>query len=102
MSKRLELLEQAIAKGTEDPFVRYARALELHSLGRREDALDALADVRERHPDYVPTYLMAGQLAIALDRIDDAQTWLTRGIEVATQAGDAHARAEMQRALDAM
>lgn len=102
MTQRLELLERLIAKGTDDPFVRYARALELRSLERHEDALAALGEVRERHPDYVPSYLMAGQLAIALGRAEDAKDWLARGIEVATRAGDDHALSEMRRALDTL
>lgn len=102
MTRRLELLERMIAKGTDDPFVRYARALELRSLERNEDALVALGEVRERHPDYVPSYLMAGQLAIALGRAEDARDWLARGIEVATRVGDDHALSEMRRALDTL
>ena len=102
MTKRLELLERAIAKGTQDPFVRYAHAMELRSLGRGDDALTALLDVRERHPEYVPSYLMAGQLAIELGRAEEARDWLVRGAEVAARAGDAHALSEMQRALDTL
>jgi predicted Zn-dependent protease len=98
-SRRLDLLERMIEKGTDDPFVRYARALELRSLGREDEALRALGEVRDRHPDYVPSYLMAGQIAIALGHAEDARAWLTRGVEVATRAGDDHALAEMQRAL---
>lgn len=102
MSKRLDLLERMIEKGTDDPFVRYARALELRSLGRNEDALAALGEVRERHPDYVPSYLMAGQIALALGRAQDAKDWLARGVEVATRVGDDHALSEMRRALDTL
>lgn len=102
MSKRLELLERMIAKGTDDPFVRYARALELRSLERNDEALAALAEVRERHPDYVPCYLMAGQIAIALGRAQEAKDWLTLGVDVATRVGDDHALSEMRRALDTL
>ena len=102
MSKRLQMLERMIEKGAEDPFVRYARAMELRSLERHDDALAALAEVRERHPDYVLCYLMAGQIAIALGRAQDARDWLARGIEVATRVGDDHALSEMRRALDAL
>jgi predicted Zn-dependent protease len=102
MNARLEKLEQLIAKGTRDPFVRYARALELRAMGRLEEALAALGEVRTLHPDYVPTFLMAGQIATQLDRVDDARTWLQQGIAAAKAARDEHARTELQAALDAL
>jgi predicted Zn-dependent protease len=102
MNARLDKLEQLIAKGTRDPFVRYARALELRGLGRLDEALSALSEVRELHPEYVPTFLMAGQIATQLDRVDEARDWLQRGIAAAKAARDEHARTELQQALDAL
>ncbi|MDD9932484.1 MAG: tetratricopeptide repeat protein [Myxococcales bacterium] len=102
MSKRLEMLEKMIEKGTDDPFVRYARALELRSAGRLDETMAAFEDVRTRHPDYVPTYLMAGQVAIELERDADARAWLEQGLERAQAAGDEHARSELQQALDGL
>jgi tetratricopeptide (TPR) repeat protein len=102
MSKRLEMLEKLIDRGTSDPFVRYARALELRSLGRLEETLAAFEEVRKLHPDYVPTFLMAGQVAIELDRGDEARAWLQQGLQVAQAQGDEHARSELQQALDTL
>ena len=100
MNKRLQMLERMIEQGTRDPFVRYARALELRSLGELERALAALDEVRTLHPDYVPTYLMAGQIAGQLGRSEDARAWLSQGITAAQAARDEHARSELQAALD--
>ena len=102
MNKRLERLERMIAQGTQDPFVRYARALELRGQGELEAALAALAEVRTLHPDYVPTFLMAGQIATELDRVADARAWLEQGLVAAKAARDEHARSELQSALDAL
>ena len=101
-SKRLLMLEKMIAAGTRDPFVRYARALELRGQGELEAALAALAEVKALHPEYVPTFLMAGQIATELDRNDDARSWLSEGLRAAVAAGDEHARSELQTALDAL
>ena len=101
-SKRLQMLEALIDKGSQDPFVRYARALELRGLGEPQAALDALAEVRALHPRYVPTFLIAGQLALELGRMEDARTWLTEGVELAKAERDEHARSELQSALDAL
>lgn len=102
MNKRLAMLESMIAKGTTDPFVRYARALELRSEGRLDDALAALDEVRSLHPQYVPTFLMAGQIAVTLEQPELARSWLAQGIDVAKAARDEHARSELQSALDAL
>lgn len=101
-NKRLQMLEAMIAKGTQDPFVRYARALELRGLGEAESALRALEEVRTLHPRYVATYLMGGQLAVELGLGDAARTWLEDGIVIAKAERDEHARSELQTALDAL
>ncbi|HJL22047.1 MAG TPA: tetratricopeptide repeat protein, partial [Polyangiaceae bacterium LLY-WYZ-15_(1-7)] len=86
MSQRLDMLDQMIAKGSDDPFVHYARAMELRSLERLEDARAAFAEVAERFPTYVPTYLMAAQVCEQLAQEDDARSWAERGIEKAKAA----------------
>ena len=101
-NKRLTMFDKLIAQGTRDPFVRYARALELRGLGELETALQALSEVRALHPDYVPTFLMAAQVATQLDRFDEARSWLTQGLDVATASRDEHARSELQAALDSL
>lgn len=99
--KRLAMFEQVIAKGTDDPFVYYGRAMELRSLGRLDDALEAFGEVRSKFPDYVPTYLMAGQVCEELDRSDDARAWYDQGLEVSA-GKDAHAHSELSAARDAL
>jgi predicted Zn-dependent protease len=101
-NKRLTMLEAMIAKGTTDPFVRYARALELRGLERLEEAATAFDELRTLHPRYVPTYLMAGQTLVSLGRTEDARAWLTHGIEVAREERDEHAKSELQQALDTL
>ena len=102
MNKRLEMLDKMIEQGSKDPFVRYARALELRSLGELERALAALDEVRALHPEYVPTFLMAGQIAAQLGQVERARELYAQGIEVARAARDEHARSELQAALDGL
>lgn len=99
MSDRLAMIEKMIAAGSEDPFHHYARAMELRSLGRLEDALGAFGEVRDRFGGYVPTYLMAGQVALELDLDEDAVAWLEAGIQQAKKAGDGHAEGELSQLL---
>ncbi len=102
MSKRLEMLEKMIEKGSSDPFHHYARALELRSLERNAEALEALEGVRESFPAYVPTYLIAAQLALELQQPEAAKTWLTQGTEKAKADGDEHALSEITSLLESL
>ena len=99
MSDRLALIEKMIAGGKADAFTYYARAMELRSQGRMEEALTAYAQVSADFPAYVPTYLMAGQVAVELARDEEAAAWFSRGIQAAREAGDQHALGELQAAL---
>lgn len=102
MSKRLELFDKLIAQGTSDPFHYYARALELRSIARRDEALLALCDVTSRFPDYVPSYLMAAQLAAELGDAARARELATAGVLAARRAGDEHALSELTALLDGL
>ena len=94
-SKRLELVEKTIAAGSKDPFHFYARAMELRSLGRKDAAMGAFTELREKFGAYVPTYLMAAQLSQELGRTDDARTWAEAGSVAARAARDDHALSEL-------
>jgi hypothetical protein len=98
-SKRLEFLSKMAASGNEDPFVSYGLAMEYRSLSRLEEALATFEALRTRSPEYVPMYLMCGQMLESMGRADDARTWLTSGIAAARAKGDSHALSELEAAL---
>jgi tetratricopeptide (TPR) repeat protein len=102
MSQRLALFDKLIAKGTQDPFVYYGRAMELRTLGRSAEALDAFQDMRQRFPSYVPQYLMAGQLAQEIGDLVLAREVIDQGLRHAQAAGDSHAHSELSSALAAL
>lgn len=99
MSKRLDTFDTMIAKGSTDPFVHYARAMELRSLERTDEALAAFTSVAERFPAYVPTYLMGAQVAEQLGRTQDARRFLETGVSAARAAGDSKALSELSGML---
>ena len=96
---RIASLRALIAKAPQDPFPRYGLAMELKSRGEIEASATAFDELIAAFPDYVPSYLMAGGVASQLGRKDQARVLFTRGIDVATQRGDSHARGELQSAL---
>ena len=102
MSKRLELFDKLIAGGSSDPFHHYARAMELRSLGQAEAALLGFSAACTQFPDYVPSYLMAAQLAQELGQLAAAREHATAGMAAATRAGNEHALSELTALLDGL
>jgi predicted Zn-dependent protease len=101
-SKRLEFLQKHTASGAADAFAWYGLAMEYRALDRHDEALAAFVSLRDKSPDYVPMYLMCGQMLEKLGRMDDARQWLTAGIEAARTKGDSHALGELEGALTAL
>lgn len=101
MNKRLIMLERLASSGTADSFALYGLAMEYRKEGRTEDALTAFQTLRDKDPDYLPMYLMAGQLLSEADRNAEARTWLEAGIALASRKGDTKAKSELMSALDA-
>jgi Tfp pilus assembly protein PilF len=98
--ERIAKLKEFLARNPNDSFSRYALAMELAGSGQTHQAAALLEELIDSDPTYVPAYQQLGYLYQTLDRRDDAVAILTRGMQVATEQGDLHARDEMQEALD--
>jgi predicted Zn-dependent protease len=83
-----------------DPFPRYGLAMEYKNLGDHAEARGCFSELEKSHPDYVPQYLMHGQLLVELGERAEAKRVFTAGIERAAQARNFHAQSEMQAALE--
>ncbi len=99
---RESMLRKFIDQKPDDPFPRYALAIELMNGGRAEDAVTVFAALVERIPGYVATYLHYAATLGKLGRRDEARSVLGAGIERARAAGDGHALGELQGALAAL
>jgi tetratricopeptide (TPR) repeat protein len=100
MSKRLAYLEKITSEGSTDPFHWYCLAQEYRTLERYDDALKTFVALAQRNPDYVPMYLMCGQMLEKMERYMDAKSFLSKGIETAKKKGDSHALGELESALE--
>jgi tetratricopeptide (TPR) repeat protein len=98
---RVETLKGFIAQRPEDPFPRYALAMEYKNGGRLDEARETFEALMRSHPAYTAAYLHAGNTLVALGRRADARAVYQRGIDACTLAGDSHARGELQGALAA-
>jgi tetratricopeptide (TPR) repeat protein len=99
---RIDALLAFIAQKPNDPFPRYALALEYKNGGRLDDAWKTFEALMAAQPDYTAAYLHAGNTLVALGRKADAGDVYRRGIEVCQRRGDTHARGELEGALETL
>jgi predicted Zn-dependent protease len=99
---RKEQIEEMLALDPDDSFLRYGLAMEHVSAGQDEEAARQLLELTRRDPDYIATYLQAGQTLVRLGRDDEARAVLETGIAVATRKGNEHAAGEMSGLLAAL
>lgn len=99
---RAKAFRSFIAKKPDDPFPRYGLAMELLGQGDPAGAIAEFDHLLMHFPDYVPTYLMAGNTLATAGQRDRAIEVLRRGVATATRAGNAHAASELNAALAAL
>lgn len=99
---RIATFKSFIEKKPDDPFPRYGLAMEYRNTGKYEKAQAEFDVLVERFPDYLATYLMAGNNLEDLERREDAKKIYRQGVERCRKQGDAHTASELQAALDAL
>jgi predicted Zn-dependent protease len=100
--QRIEAFRAFVARSPDDAFARYSLAMALRSAGRLEEAVAEFQESVRRKPDYVPTYLMLGQVLEGMGRAAGAADAYEKGVEAARRVGDGHAQAEIGGALEAL
>jgi len=96
---RRQMLEEFVAKKPDDAFSRYGLAMECMNSGDAVAADTHFRALIERNADYIPAYLMYGQLLARESRTGEAKQVLTIGIAAASKKADDHARSEMETLL---
>jgi len=99
---RIEQLRKFIVASPDDPFARYALALELKGKGDASAAARELHELLERKPDYLAAYQQLGMLLTTLDRVEEARDALVRGQEIARRQGNTHTLSELTQALETL
>jgi tetratricopeptide (TPR) repeat protein len=97
--RRLDVLLGFLNDDPTDPFTLFAVASEFRKLGDIEQALAYFNRLIDGHPTYVGAYYHLGKLLESIGRKEDAIAMYTRGIHVAEEQRDVHARAELQDVL---
>ena len=96
---RRQVLEEFVQKSPADAFSRYGLAMECVSTGDASAAIRNFDLLLQQHADYIPAYLMYGQLLVRESRPEEAKPILTTGIAAAAKKGDQHAASEMEALL---
>lgn len=97
---RRQMLEEFVARKPDDAFSRYGLAIECMNNGDPAAADTHFRALLERSPDYIPAYLIYGQLLARESRTGEAKQVLSTGIAAAAKKGDQHARSEMEALLN--
>ena len=99
---RIDQLRTFLQQDPDQPFPRYALALELKSRGDPKAAVTELEELLRRAPDYLAAYLQLGMLLQGENRLADARGVLERGQQVARKQGNSHTLSELTSALEAL
>jgi Flp pilus assembly protein TadD len=99
-SERLRKLQEMLQKQPDDAFLLYGIAMEYKKAGQMKEALAQLDRVIAVDPGYCYAYYQKGLVLEETGDINAARNAYRTGIEMAGQKGDAHARSELQAALD--
>ncbi|HKF53035.1 MAG TPA: tetratricopeptide repeat protein [Candidatus Acidoferrales bacterium] len=99
-ANRRQMLEKFVEKNPLDAFARYGLAMECAKEGDAASAETHFKQLLGDHAEYVAAYYQFGRLLALSNRIAEAREIFSAGIARAAQAGDEHARQELQAALD--
>lgn len=96
---RMAILRSFAEKRPQDPFPRYALAMELKTAGDTAGAWQLFEPLIAEHPDYLASYAPAAEVAIELGQRERAREIFGKGIDAAGRRNDGHARDHLEAAL---
>jgi tetratricopeptide (TPR) repeat protein len=96
-NSRIDTLKQLLEQNPGATFARYGLAMEYVKGGELEAAIAEFHAIVASEPAYSAAYFHGGQTLEKLGRLEEARQLYRQGI---ARTGDAHARSEMQAALD--
>jgi tetratricopeptide (TPR) repeat protein len=97
---RLDTLRAMLEQDPANTFARYGLATELKNTGDLAGAILEFERLLSANANYSAAFFHGGQTLEKLGRLAEAKVWYTRGLQATVNANDAHAKAEMQAALD--
>jgi Tfp pilus assembly protein PilF len=95
---RLAALLGFLEDDPDDPFTRFALALEYVKEGQEESGLEVFESLVGDRPDYVGTYYHLAALYRRLGNIESAKKTYELGIREAVRQADRHSESELRSA----
>ncbi|MFT4733360.1 MAG: tetratricopeptide (TPR) repeat protein [Algoriphagus sp.] len=95
--ERMKLLLDFLVQEPEDPFNRYAVAMELMKSDKQR-AVEHLEVLIREHATYLPTYYQLAQLYFDEDALEDAEKIYLKGIALAESQNNQKIEAELRGA----
>ena len=93
-------LQRMLQRQPEDPFLLYGVAMEYKKAGDEAAALEYLQRVTQKDPNYCYAYYQRGQVHESLGDSRAARQAYAEGIAASERAGDAHAKGEIEAAME--
>jgi Tfp pilus assembly protein PilF len=100
MPDRAEMLKALLADDPTNTFARYGLAMEYMKAGQLESAVTEFRALIAADPNYSAAYFHGGQTLERNGDVEAARRMYQEGVEATRRNGDAHARSEIQAALD--
>ena len=97
---RMQQLQRMLEKSPDDPFLLYGIAMEHKKLGDAARAIEYFDRTIAVDPGYCYAYYQRGQTLEQTGDDAGAKAAYRAGIDAAVKKGDAHARSELEAALD--
>jgi len=98
--ERVEALRKLAAAKPQDAFVHYALAMALAGAGQFTEAVGEFQQTLALDANYSVAYFQMGQALEKLGRQEEARQSYRRGIDVTSRLGHAHAREQLESALE--
>lgn len=93
------MIEDMLTTNPDDPFLKYAAALEHKKLGHATIAIELLENLRKEDAQYLGTYYQLGKLYEDKDENEKAIEVYRMGKEIAETKNDVKAIGELSEAL---
>lgn len=98
-TQRLSQLFEFLKEDPNDPFTKYAIAIE-YMEKKPLESLKYFQELLQHHEAYTGTYYHAAKLYIALGNKEEAERTFVKGIEICKKQNDLHALRELQNAYN--
>lgn len=102
MSSKIPTLAARVKENPNDSFSKFALALELLKIDQETKARLLFESIVNTDPDYVGVYYHLAKLYTEINENKKALNTYKKGIRVAEQVKDQHAKSELQGALLAL